>query len=243
MVTMLGCLNIRVQGSKCIYLRPAIAAHNDETCVITSELLETMGITSSNEEPPTMSTINKHSLLNKKVIIHHRKNTEKPTLEGIITEIDQKGSCTITLPNKTSLTMDLKEAIRALIRKTRADIILTAMDSNGRLKHMECTRVEPFANPEGKTAEERGATRYLGAYMSFLGWGEQERVTTKAIRNFQIQISRIHPNLKNARAAIQSILTARVASGRLVMPHSKKVTDLGHQVISHIARQCLAIPK
>jgi hypothetical protein len=169
MVTMLGCLNIRVQGSKCIYLRPAIAAHNDETCVITSELLETMGITSSNEEPPTMSTINKHSLLNKKVIIHHRKNTEKPTLEGIITEIDQKGSCTITLPNKTSLTMDLKEAIRALIRKTRADIILTAMDWNGGLKHMECTRVEPLANPEGKTAEERGATRYLGAYMSFLG--------------------------------------------------------------------------
>ena len=35
MVTMLGCLNIRVQGSKCIYLRPAIAAYNDETCVIT----------------------------------------------------------------------------------------------------------------------------------------------------------------------------------------------------------------
>ena len=123
---------------------------------------------------PTMSTINKLSLLNRKVIIHHRKNTETPTLEGIITEINQKGSATITLPNKTSLTMDLNEAIRALIRKTRADITLTAMDSNGRLKHMQCTRVEPFANPEGKTAEERGATRYLGAYMSFQGWDKKE---------------------------------------------------------------------
>jgi hypothetical protein len=126
---------------------------------------------------------------------------------------------------------------------TRADITLTAMDSNGRLKHMACTRVEPFSNPRGKTAEERGATRYLGAYVSFLGWEEQESVTIKAIRNFQKQISRIHPNLKNAKAAIQSILTARVASGRLVMPSNKKVIDLCHQVVTQITRHCLTIPK
>jgi hypothetical protein len=103
--------------------------------------------------------------------------------------------------------------------------------------------VEPFANSKGKTAEDRGATRYLGAYVSFLGWKEQESVTIKAIRNFRIQLLRIHPNLKNAKAAIQSILTARVASGRLVMPTNKKVTDLCHQVVTEITRQCLTIPK
>ena len=66
MVTMLGCLNIRVQGSKCIYLRPAIAANNDETCELTSELLTMMGITSHNQETLTLENIDKTSLLNKK---------------------------------------------------------------------------------------------------------------------------------------------------------------------------------
>jgi len=32
MVTILGCLNIQVQGSKCIYLRPPIAVANDDLC-------------------------------------------------------------------------------------------------------------------------------------------------------------------------------------------------------------------
>ena len=203
-----------------------------------------MGITSQNEEPLTMLNINNNSLLNKKVIIHHRKDTDTPTLEGTITHVDATGSFTITLPDKkTSKTMalNLEQTIRGLIRSARADITLTAMDSNGRLKHMACTRVEPFANPKGKTAEERGATRYLGAYVSFLGWKEQESVTIKAIRNFKIQLSRIHPNLKNARAAVQSILTARVASGRLVMPTNKKVTDMCHQVVTQITRQCLTV--
>jgi hypothetical protein len=185
-----------------------------------------MGITSHNQETLTLENIDKTSLLNKKVIVQHRKDTDTPTLEGTITQVDPNGSCTITHPDKSSTTLALKKTVRAMARKARADITLTAMDSNGRLKQMECTRVEPFANPKGKTAEDRGATRYLGAYMSFLGWEEQERVTIKAIRNFHIQLSRIHPNLKNAKAAIQSILTARVASGRLVMPSNKKVTDL-----------------
>ena len=61
-----------------------------------------------------------------------------------------------------------------MARKARADITLTAMDSNGRLKQMECTRVEPFANPKGKTAEDRGATRYFGTHMLFLGWEDKK---------------------------------------------------------------------
>ena len=68
-------------------------------------------------------------------------------------------------------------------------------------------------------------------------------MTIAAARNFRINISRLHPNLQNARAAIQSILTARVASGRLVMPANKKVTDACHQIVAQITRQCLAVPK
>ena len=181
--------------------------------------------------------------VNKRVIVHHRKNAETPTLEGTITAVGDDAKVTITLPDKSNMTMNLDTALRALLRKARADITLTAMDSFGRLRHMECTRVEPFENPKGKTAEERGATRYLGAYVSYLGWGEQEKVTIAAARNFRINISRLHPNLQNARAAIQSILTARVASGRLVMPTNKKVTDACHQIVAQITRQCLAVPK
>ena len=214
--------NIRVQGSKCIYLRSNTATENDETCEITTELLQTMGLTPRDQGPLTLQNVNTNSLIGKKAIIRHRKDTKTPTQEGTITQTDPKETVTITLPDKSSENLSLNLAVRALVRRTRADITLTAMESNGRLKQMECTRVEPFQNPKGKTPEERGATRYLGAYLSYLGWEEQEKVTIKAIRNFQINLSRTHPTLKNARAAIQSILNARVASGRLVIRTIKK---------------------
>ena len=62
MVTILGCLNIRVQGSKCIYLRPPIAVANDELCPLNASQLEKLGIESSNG-PPTFSNLKHDSLL------------------------------------------------------------------------------------------------------------------------------------------------------------------------------------
>jgi hypothetical protein len=103
MVTMLGCLNIRVQGSKCIYLRSNTAAENDETCEITTEILQTTGLTPRNQGPLTLQNINTDSLLGKRVIIRHRKDTKTPTQEGTITNTDPTGTVTITLPDKSHL--------------------------------------------------------------------------------------------------------------------------------------------
>ena len=65
------------------------------------------------------------------------------------------------------------------------------MDANGIPKTMTCTRVEPFTNLKGETPEERGATRYLGTYLSFLGWAEQERVTIRSLRKLSREIMKI----------------------------------------------------
>jgi hypothetical protein len=44
---------------------------------------------------------------------------------------------------------------------------------------MTYTRTKPIDNPTGETPEQRGATRYLGAMVSFAGFHEQERSLLK----------------------------------------------------------------
>jgi len=135
------------------------------------------------------------------------------------------------------------EATRACLRKARADIDLVAMESHGRLRTSTCTRVEPFPNPGGDTPEERGSTRYLGTYLSFLGWSEQESRLLRSVRRITQMTSRMGADITQIRGIYQSILTAQVTAARIIMPASTVLTDTIRESIATSVRSCLGVHK
>jgi hypothetical protein len=103
---------------------------------------------------------------------------------GTITAIDsrwtkRKAKWTPTKPNGplwlahydygTETELTTAEMLRQRTTRRRAEVDLLAMDAHGTARLMSCTSAEPHGEPKGKTAEQRGAARYLGVYLSFAG--------------------------------------------------------------------------
>ena len=57
-------------------------------------------------------------------------------------------------------------------------------NADGVMSTMECTGVLPKYNEHGKTDEEKGATRYLGVFLSYDGWQVQQEKLYKMAKSF-----------------------------------------------------------
>jgi len=87
MHTMLGCLNIRVQGKKCIYLRSPQAAANDETRDATPHDIQQLALQTTRGSPliptgnlaTTIQNLDPTCLISKSVILSHRPDPTTPT--------------------------------------------------------------------------------------------------------------------------------------------------------------------
>ena len=73
-------------------------------------------------------------------------------------------------------------------------------------------------------SEGRGAVRYLGVYLSFLGWEEQHLQMKKKIGVFFKKIAKVAPTLRQFRVLLRSLLTSQLLYVRTVMPASELQT-------------------
>ena len=253
MVDMLGCLNIRVQQKKCIYLRSLQAVENDESSTFDTNTITSLQLRNIDGTPPPpnipihqmASTINPNSMLKLPVLLTHRTDPNTPTVQGIITSVTPYNhtpkTFKITLDDKTTKTISISLALKATLRRHRADIQITAMGADGTLATMNCTRVEPFHNPKGKTPEERGATKYLGTYLSFLGWNEQKQTTLRDLHGTCLQLKRMACPIEQIKEAIQMVVVAKLLNARLVMPNDLDITNETRKEILQVIRHSLGL--
>ena len=238
MVIMMGCLNIKVQGKKCINMRNQKSAIEDETCDLSTQQIENLGLTSQDGTLliPRGSLKKTCEDLLPTCLLGHLAMVSIPTdpgrrMEGRVTEVSETEKATwivkITLQTGITRALTPTQAARAVLCYERANIHLVAMDANGTLRRMVCTRVEPFPKPDGKTPEERGATRYLGTYVTFQeGWVEHKLKCIKDIQGLGRTITRMACPLPHVHAVAQSVLCAKLLNARLVMPNDKEITEI-----------------
>ena len=90
---------------------------------------------------------------------------------------------------------------------------LVALNASGQLIQAPCTTVSTPGNPTAATPEDRGATRYLGAHLSWGGtgtpgshWDEQNAVITKTMEAYARQMATVQPSFRVAAKAATSVL-------------------------------------
>ena len=76
------------------------------------------------------------------------------------------------------------DLLLAKCRWAAGTILLTTTNADGVMSTMECTGVLPKYNEHGKTDEEKGATRYLGVFLSYDGWQVQQEKLYKMAKSF-----------------------------------------------------------
>ena len=173
------------------------------------------------------------SLVGMKVALQHpTEEPEEKLWDGVITSFCTEGeqnTWTIKFDNsdfeKKEVNLNFETTARAVTTRKRADIELVAMNAEGVLKKMTCTRAEPVDYPKGRTPEDRGATRYLGVYFSFAGWQEQQRQVEKNAQNLTRAIARTAPNLRQLESILATLLVPRTIYARHVMPAARESTD------------------
>ena len=116
---------------------------------------------------------------------------------------------------------------------------LVAINAHGRLVKGDVTLVATEGDPEGATAEERGATRYLGAWLAWGEqdqWREQDAVIQRATSAYANRSAMVQPSFKVASATAISVLYQRLKLMLLVKPPS---TEQSTAIRTAIARSGL----
>ena len=116
-------------------------------------------------------------------------------------------------------------AVRQRTRRLRADVPIMAMDLRGVTKCAPRTRVEPFFNRDGDSAEERGATRYLGVYLSFAGWQVKKEVLLRMTRALNFETMATRPSFTQLVDIVRCLLISRSTYPRHLMPDDTTYTN------------------
>jgi hypothetical protein len=137
----------------------------------------------------------------------------------------------------TPFNINAEEFNEGLARRQRDSLHIVAINPSGQLELMTCSPCAPVADPDGKTPEERGATRYLGVYLSFTGWEEQIRQTKSMYATFFRRVRQISPTFRELKALINSLLASKLHYARQVLPIDMAIeTDLLYHLCKATSR-------
>ena len=115
------------------------------------------------------------------------------------------------------------------------------MNADGVVCTKECTGVLPWYNDKGKTDEEKGATRYLGVYLSFAGWQVQQEKLYKMAKSFYLETAWTKPSFRQMHALVQSLLVSRASYARHVMPVDNDITNYYRSQITTTVMSILGV--
>ena len=156
------------------------------------------------------------------------KTVVKSVSTGTITSIDNKVAVITSKTangNSTTARRNVKVALQLHSRHLNSTVKLTVMNADGVVCTKECTGVLPWYNDKGKTDEEKGATRYLGVYLSFAGWQVQQEKLYKMAKSFYLETAWAKPSFRQMHALVQSLLVSRASYARHVMPVDNDITN------------------
>ena len=110
----------------------------------------------------------------------------------------------------------------ALCGRQTGTMRMLAIGPEGRLCRNECGRCGPN-DPGGdhskaKTAEERGATRYLGVYLSFNGWKVQNEHVKGNATAFFVRMAEASPSTRLFGEAARSVHNAKLLYAQQAVP-------------------------
>ena len=114
--------------------------------------------------------------------------------------------------------VDNNELLQYMVRHQRGALGLTALAVDGRLRQTTCKPCAPIRVRNPTSLEAGGATRYLGARISFIGWGQQHGHARAMVGDFFTRMEATAPTLRQFNMLLQSLLTSSLNYSSQICP-------------------------
>ena len=261
MVSVLACFNVRMSPKKCIYMWSSkvdttrAMAHANINGLQTKGggtlAQDANGRFTSLDPDGTIRSYSQRSvsdIINGQCLDDEALNDIPGTIiiEGLPIDVrfthDAKDqgtwAATGTVRGKnTTHKLNAIEVAKAIAHRQQDSFRIRGISPEGVSSEMECSRCAPACDLDAASPEGRGATRYLGIYLSFLGWTEQQRQLQGGSASFFEKVGGLSPTLRQYQNLTRSLLTARLLYARQVLPSSEARTlDLRRSLVCGLLR-------